>query len=217
MGLHPSVKILQGATSISTDTTINWTTNNPIILKGMMTLDENLGIIKIGDGILHYNDLPIKIHEVFTPEFKTILTNLLDGNGKINLSLLPDNFLNGNIVRFVADITARDALTENDRSGLIFVLDASADPTVTLGSAQYVWNTDHYEKIGEKESIDLDLTNYFNMTTKTLDDIADGTNYVKMTTVERSTLLSLNANSVKYTDKLWIQGVDAATLNTYFE
>lgn len=64
-----------------------------------------------------------------------------------------------NEVAVVSDIAARDALGVTS-SKTVLVLDASADVTVTGGSAtyQYVVSTGSYHKLSERESMDLLLT-----------------------------------------------------------
>lgn len=63
-------------------------------------------------------------------------------------------------VSIVADIAARDALIATlDANAMILVVDASADPTVTQGSALYAYaaDTDTTYKIAEYESMDVVL------------------------------------------------------------
>lgn len=57
----------------------------------------------------------------------------------------------------VADITARNALSPGMGS-MALVLDASADSTVTAGSATYVYDGSAWVKISEHESMDVSLT-----------------------------------------------------------
>lgn len=59
----------------------------------------------------------------------------------------------------VDDIAARNALTA-DNAQQVLVLDASADATVTSGSATYVWRaaTSAWIKISESESMDITLS-----------------------------------------------------------
>lgn len=63
-----------------------------------------------------------------------------------------------NTVQVVADIAARDALSPTTALQVL-VLDASADTTVTAGSATYVYdpNTTAWYKISEAESMDVVL------------------------------------------------------------
>lgn len=80
---------------------------------------------------------------------------------KVLLSALPDTVRAG--VTYVADITARDALSAEQKKSLAFVIDATADTTVTQGSAMYGWDasqnsgTGAWVKIAEVESLDIDV------------------------------------------------------------
>lgn len=221
MPLNPDVKTLTAAVGICVDTTANWTLKDPVLPKGLLALDETTGTIKVGDGISKYSKLAVKIDATLTQAQRTMLDNynaangvaVLDANGKLSMSMMPDAVASGS-VKFVADIAARDALTGTGRDGLIYVLNATADNTVTLGSAFYVWHEDttSWEKIGEKESLDIDLTPYFDHTTETLDIIADGTSYVKFTPAERTELATLSTDAVRYTDTIFISGMNATQL-----
>ena len=42
---------------IRPDTSTNWSTNNPLLVKGEMAIETDTGLIKIGDGSNNYNDL----------------------------------------------------------------------------------------------------------------------------------------------------------------
>ena len=80
---------------------------------------------------------------------------------KVLLSALPDTVRAG--VTYVADITARDALSAEQKKSLAFVIDATADATVTQGSAMYAWDASKnagsgaWVKIAEVESLDIDV------------------------------------------------------------
>lgn len=62
-------------------------------------------------------------------------------------------------IEIAADITTRDALTLT-RNTIVVVIDASADPTVTSGSAQYLYRSvnDDFIKLSEFESLDLTIS-----------------------------------------------------------
>lgn len=81
---------------------------------------------------------------------------------KVLLSALPDTVRAG--VTYVADITARDALSAEQKKSLAFVIDASDDSTVTAGAAMYGWNASansgagEWIKIAEVESLDIDVS-----------------------------------------------------------
>ena len=80
---------------------------------------------------------------------------------KVLLSALPDTVRAG--VTYVADITARDALSAEQKKSLAFVIDASDDSTVTQGAAMYGWDASAnsgagaWIKIAEVESLDLNV------------------------------------------------------------
>jgi hypothetical protein len=65
----------------------------------------------------------------------------------------------GSNVTIVNTITDRDALTKHNGM-YVLVLDATGDPTVTSGSASYVWRdaNSSWIKLTEYESLDLQLT-----------------------------------------------------------
>ena len=81
---------------------------------------------------------------------------------KVLLSALPDTVRAG--VTYVADITARDALSAEQKKSLAFVIDATGDATVTRGAAMYGWdetansNAGAWVKIAEVESLDIDIS-----------------------------------------------------------
>lgn len=76
----------------------------------------------------------------------------------------------------VADIAARDALTLTENT-LVLVKDATADPTVSVGAATYIYDAalTTYTKIAEYESLDLTLSwsNIVGKPTSSVIDIDD--------------------------------------------
>ena len=54
----------------------------------------------------------------------------------------------------VADIPARDALA-GEEGRIVYVVDASDDPTVDAGGAKYIYDGTTYIKTGEDESFDV--------------------------------------------------------------
>ena len=109
---------------------------------------------KIDDGSLNVVSSG-KIVESYLSEYIDQTTH------KVLLSALPDTVRAG--VTYVADITARDALTGDALTGLVFVIDATADATVDSGAAMYAWdatlnsNAGGWVKIAEHESLDIDV------------------------------------------------------------
>lgn len=59
----------------------------------------------------------------------------------------------------VADITARDALSGLSVGDRVFVVDASADATVSSGWAIYVWRGSAFTKMAEEEGLDVVVGN----------------------------------------------------------
>jgi hypothetical protein len=57
----------------------------------------------------------------------------------------------------VADIAARNALTGLTTGDRVFVVDASADATVTSGWAIYVWRGAGFTKVAEQEGLDVSV------------------------------------------------------------
>ena len=109
---------------------------------------------KIDDGSLNLVDNG-KLVESYLSEYIDTTTH------KVLLSALPDTVRAG--VTYVADITARDALSAEQKKSLAFVIDATADTTVTQGAAMYAWDASQnsgagaWVKIAEVESLDIDV------------------------------------------------------------
>jgi hypothetical protein len=181
-------------------------TENIVLPKDMMVYETDTNRIKIGNGVTNWNTLEYVVKNPLSDAEYAMIQNagaangfaLLDDNGIIPLEQLPQ-VAKSHIV-YKADIAARDAIPEASRTAMVVVLDASADATVTGGYAVYAWDANNttWIKISEGESLDVDFSVFFNHTTMTLDDITDGTTYVKMTVEERA----LIANAVQKTDVL---------------
>lgn len=101
---------------------------------------------KIDDGSLKVVDGGLIADSYLTKYFS---------EGKIKLEVLPDTARGG--ITYVADINARDLATDEQKKGLIFVIDATADSTVNAGSAIYAWSENQWVKIAEHESLDIDV------------------------------------------------------------
>lgn len=63
----------------------------------------------------------------------------------------------GQSVTIVADIAARDALPDKKRGMDVWVIDATADPTVDRGAARYLYDGANWVKAAEAESMDFKL------------------------------------------------------------
>lgn len=242
---YQDFQTIKALAAICSDTLANWTAKNPVLPVGVLTYETDTGKVKVGNGTDHFVDTPYLIEESLTPEAAALLANagkangvaVLDAAGKIALDNLPD-VIRGSVV-YVDDIAARDALPPEKKSGLVVVIDASADPTVQSTSggkvlAMYAFAVPsgadegadkEWIKISEQEGLDISLENYFNKDTQTLDDINDGTTYVRMTAIERTKLEGIEegadvtttekvraAGAIMNDDKLFLVGLNATEL-----
>lgn len=157
-----------------------------VLEKGIMLTDE-AGKIYLTDGVKKLNELTPVVDQVLIAREKEALTKTFSGaegayqateggflvlgaNGQMAEASLPADFMVGgkiNIeklpdavrakITYVADINARDTATEEQKKGLVYVIDATGDPTVTAGSAMYAWVEEAWVKIAEAESLDIDI------------------------------------------------------------
>jgi hypothetical protein len=129
-----------------------FSTGSYVIAAGGVVVHDGTG--KISDDSLNLVDNG-KLVESYLSEYIDQTTH------KVLLSALPDTVRAG--VTYVADITARDALSAEQKKSLAFVIDATADTTVTQGSAMYAWDATQnsgsgaWVKIAEVESLDIDV------------------------------------------------------------
>ena len=98
--------------------------------------------------------------------------NLIDGDGKVKDSYLKMVGEDGKIsfdylpdsvrvhVRMFASYSDLDSATEEDKKGLVYVADASGDPTVAAGWAEYLWKDEAWVKVAEGESLDVDVSSF---------------------------------------------------------
>lgn len=75
-------------------------------------------------------------------------------NGKVPVSQIPDDLKE---IRIAADITARNAMTGLFAGLSVYVVDATADTTVTSGGAWYLYDGTNWIKTAEGESMDAVL------------------------------------------------------------
>lgn len=162
-----------------------------VVPAGVWFRESDTGKMKVSDGVNKYETLSYTIDAVFTDAHKALMDNAgaangvatLDSTGKLSMDALPTELTSSVLsgaVKYVADISARDALAADQKGGLIVVIDASADSSVATGTAGYSWDGSAWTKIFESESMDVSLADYFAMSTNTLDDVKDGTTYVRM-------------------------------------
>lgn len=181
---------------LSTAPKTEWESVNPVLPSGLPGWESDTKKMKVGDGTSTWTELDYTVDATLTPEQKAMLDNagdadgvaLLDGNGLLPLDRLPNKAKSH--IRYMADIAARDATDPEVRESLFVVLDATADSTVESGAAIYAWDHDSEEwvKISEMESMDIDFSVFFHKENDTLDDLSDGTNYIRFTPAEREKL-----------------------------
>lgn len=208
--IKSDVKQITVPVTLAADTAANWTAADPQLLKDQLCLERDTGKMKIGDGTKKWSELSYVPFSELTAAQITMLVKkntaegvaVLGADGKLSIDLLPDDFTQSVTIpaafKWVQDITERDALTDEEKKSVIFVWDASADPTVVTGSAQYIWRITSGEgvvpvegswvKVGEQESMDVDTSVFFHKTNDTSDAITQGTTNLFMTTQERTNL-----------------------------
>lgn len=208
--IKSDVKQITVPVTLAADTAANWTTADPQLLKDQLCLERDTGKMKIGDGTKKWSELSYVPFSELTAAQITMLVKkntaegvaVLGADGKLSIDLLPDDLTQSVTIpaafKWVQDITERDALTDEEKKSVIFVWDASADPTVVTGSAQYIWRITSGEgvvpvegswvKVGEQESMDVDTSVFFHKTNDTSDAITQGTTNLFMTTQERTNL-----------------------------
>jgi hypothetical protein len=169
--------------------------NNPVILSGEFAYEKDTKKLKIGDGVTNWRQLPYI--ETLTQEMITIINNasvhlnlehVILENGKIPKIYLPEG-LNATIV--VKDVAERNSVHQTKtliEGQTVYVVDATADPTVDTGGAIYIWTGTQWDKIAEMESMDLDFSDFYSLTKHTLDNVKDGNAYVRLTKEERKKL-----------------------------
>lgn len=208
--------VMKGSAPIATGgTKAEWEATTEVIPAGMWIRESDTGKLKITDGSALYSALPYAIQNELTDAEKAMLEKqntaggvvVLDGSGLIPTNLLDISFMNKTM--YVADITARDAIPEAERTGVIVVADASGDPTVessTKKMAFYGWKTEDssWVKLGEQESFDMDFSMFFDFNKHTLADIpesADGT-IIHFTKTYKDMVDELAANVVRKQDEI---------------
>ena len=208
--IKSDVKQITVPVTLAADTAANWTAADPQLLKDQLCLERDTGKMKIGDGTKKWSELSyVPFSELTTAQITMLVKKntaegvvVLGADGKLSIDLLPDDLTQSVTIpaafKWVQNITERDALTDEEKKSVIFVWDASADPTVATGSAQYIWCITSGEgvepvegswvKVGEQESMDVDISVFFHKTNDTSDAITQGTTNLFMTTQERTNL-----------------------------
>lgn len=170
---------VQTLIQVRRDTAANWTATDPTLSAGEFGYEADTGKVKIGDGSTAWTALGYigddgivaKVDNLITltgvaanatnlgvQGSGTIITDNVDINTALGELDAAVTALTANATTYVAaTIAARDALTVQT-GDIVLVVDASADGTVTSGSATYVWDGAAFIKISEAESIDVTLT-----------------------------------------------------------
>ena len=189
MAFSASVKTAKAFSSVISGTKAQLEGMQKVVPAGIWFLETDTNKMKVSDGSSLYSAMPYKVDAIFTETYNALLANagaangaaVLDASGKLAMDVLPTELTStvlSGAVKYVADIAARDTLTE--KGGLIIVVDASADASVAAGTAGYSWDGSAWTKVFESESMDVSLADYFAMSVNTLDDVKDGTTYVRM-------------------------------------
>ena len=79
----------------------------------------------------------------------------IDERGLVPVSQLPSQVKERRVVNTIAD---RDAIEEKFENLQVYVKDATADPTVSKGGADYLYDGTEWIKTGEAESLDVVLS-----------------------------------------------------------
>ena len=190
VGSNTKLNTIKGVAKILSVTASELTSLASKVLPSNLLVLEPDGKVYLTDGVKTLAQLPVLIDQVVTEAEKgalnaafstgsyvaaaggvvlvengklknSYLADLTDANGVVLVDKLPTQ-VRAN-VKYVADIAARDALTGDALTGLVFVIDATADATVDAGAAMYAWdatlnsNAGGWVKIAEHESLDIDV------------------------------------------------------------
>lgn len=186
-GSKEKLNNLAGIAKVMEFTATDLTTHGERVLAKNILLKDEAGKLYLTDGTKKLKELTPIVDQVLIAREKAALTKTFSGaegayqateggflvlgadghmaeeslpadfmvGGKINIEKLPDAVRAK--ITYVANIAARDTVTEEQKKGLVFVIDASEDPTVTAGAATYAWVNDAWVKVSEAESLDLDI------------------------------------------------------------
>ncbi len=189
------------------------------ILRGELRIKDLIGnyiehhyitdadLVKYSDGTNaqeHYDD----VIKHLTAQEKLKLFNLADN---ANLTYATKAELAGfQANQVVNDIASRDALENVLIGTIVYVKNATADTSVTLGGATYIFNGTSYEKVAEWESLDL-VVNWDDIVgkpTSTVTEIDDAV-AKKHDHANKPVLDTLNSDGIR----LSVNGTQVANLN----
>ena len=203
-----------GVYSIATGTSFEWMNTTEVLRLGVVIFETDTNKVKITDGVHAYSDLPhVPLSNDLSPTVLSYLQNAkqeggvvaTEDDGVISSDAIPIH-LKTSVLVIVSTIAERDTLTPDEYANkLIYVTDASSDPTVMSGAAAYINNNSTWIKWTSEESVDLSTSDYISKPHATLDIVSDSAGYVKMASAERSTLSSLvNTTLVDRPDKVYL-------------
>lgn len=190
--LPPPPCVLKVATGLKDE----WEATTVAIPEGVLCFETDTQSSKVGNGTDLYASLDY-VFDAIPSAIRDLVDNssliALNSDGIIDTSYFPKEVFNIHIV--VATIEARDALSLDiiKNSQMVFVIDATDDPSVTAGFALYVARftddtTYEWIKTGEGESLDLDFSQYLLTESTTLDDINDSDTYKRLEPSDINTL-----------------------------
>lgn len=118
------------------DTAINWTTNNPILLKGEIGYETNTYLSKLGDGVSAWNDLNYQSNKFDT----TATYSNLSTTDKTIIGAINENFTNASNGKtaIASAITGKGITTSNTDTFATMATNISNIPTTATlnGNAQ---------------------------------------------------------------------------------
>jgi hypothetical protein len=120
--------------------------HNPIFPKDLLVYETDTGGLKIGNGILSWNDLEyVNQHNLSDSQLGAIQAynqpgNLLKLNdqGEIDVRFLPDELFQH--IKYVADIESRDRIPEENRNCLVAVVSMGTTDAITA-TVTDIYNT----------------------------------------------------------------------------
>lgn len=79
-------KKVRQAASVEYDTDSEWSSKNKLIPLGVITYATDTHVIKIGDGVSRYTDLPVRVNKVLTSSEKAMLESVNLAGGVVRLT-----------------------------------------------------------------------------------------------------------------------------------
>lgn len=127
------------------DTTANWTASNPVLADGEFAKDVNLNIIKLGDGVTHWNSLaqfgvgPTGATGPAGPKGQAVIDfGVLPGTNEANVVISDTNILSTSVpsAAFAAVATSDHTISDHSYIPLFTKLTCGA-PVAGVGFTIY--------------------------------------------------------------------------------